>query len=97
VCTRETAEAHLEGLSPVRVMGSRDELEGIARELFGILRELETQEQARVILVEGLEREGLGATIMERLCRVAQQVINTEDPGYAGQGGLQPRRRKKGK
>jgi L-threonylcarbamoyladenylate synthase len=97
LCTRETAETHLAGLAPLRVMGSRQDLEGIARELFGILRELETQEQARLILVEGLEREGLGATIMERLCRVAHQVINTEDPGYAGQGGLRPRRRKKGK
>lgn len=85
--TRETAQAHFPGDEAVRQIGSRQDLEAIARELFRLLRRLETEEGVQIVLVEGLPREGLGAAIMERLDRVAHQVINTEDPGYAGRAG----------
>ncbi len=67
--------------------------EELARGLFDLLRSLEREESLRLVLVEGLPREGPSADLMERLSRVAHQIINTEDPGYAGQAGQHLRQR----
>ncbi len=67
--------------------------EELAGCLFELLRRFEDEQSVRLILVEGLPREGPTAGLMERLTRLAHQVINTEDPGYAGQAGQQPRQR----
>lgn len=57
-----------------RKIGSRNDPAGIARGIFEILREME-KVPADIILMEGIPREGLGRTLMIRLCRMADEVI----------------------
>jgi len=57
----------------LRVMGSRRNYHGIAQHLFRMLRNLE-EEDVATILVEGVSREGLGTSIMDRLYRVANEI-----------------------
>ncbi len=93
--TRESAERWFEGVGDVRIVGSRDDLAGLGREIQAALRDIEARGSASVVLVEGVSREGAGVELMELLTRSAHQVINTEDPGFAGQAGMQPRQRKR--
>lgn len=93
--TQESAVQWFEGVGDVRVVGSRQDVEVLGRGLQGALREIETRGSATVVLVEGVPREGAGVELMELLTRSAHQVINTEDPGFAGQAGMQPRQRKR--
>lgn len=86
------AEA-FQGEPGVHVLPDPTAPEDLSEALFGLLRRLGDHDSLALILVEGLPREGPTAATMERLTRVAHQVINTEDPGYAGQGGMQPRER----
>ncbi len=85
----------LADLPGLEVLPDPERLEDLSGHLFGRIRHLETQDSVRMILVQGLPREGPTAELMDRLTRVAHQVINTEDPGYDGQGGLQPRIRRR--
>lgn len=82
-----------QGDAGVHVLPDPANAEALSEDLFGTLRRLEDRDSLALILVEGLPREGPTAAVMERLTKVAHQVINTEDPGYAGQGGMQPRER----
>jgi L-threonylcarbamoyladenylate synthase len=50
----------------VKLMGSRDDLESVARSLFGLLREFDV-EGVDVIVAEGVSIEGLGLAVMNRL------------------------------
>lgn len=93
--TRESAERWFSDVSDVRVVGSLSDVEALGRELQAALREIEARGSATVVLVEGVPREGAGMEVMESLTRAAHQVINTEDPGFAGQAGMQPRQRKR--
>ncbi len=93
--TSALAQGALAGLPGLEVMPGPDRPEELAGFLFGRIQSLEARDSMRLILVEGLPREGPAAAVMERLVRVAHQVINTEDPGYDGQGGLQPRIRRR--
>jgi L-threonylcarbamoyladenylate synthase len=61
--------AHLESGDFYRVLPSSMEIFG--RYLFRTLRELDAM-QVDVIVIEGVEDQGLGATIMDRLRRAAQ-------------------------
>lgn len=90
------AEA-FQGETGVHVLPDPSAPEELSEALFGLLRRLGDSDSLGLILVEGLPREGPTAALMERLTRVAHQVINTEDPGYAGQGGMQPRDRSRGR
>lgn len=85
----------LADLPGLEVLPDPECLEDLTGHLFGRIHHLETQDSVRMILVQGLPREGPTAELMERLTRVAHQVINTEDPGYDGQGALQPRARRR--
>lgn len=94
--TRETAEGAFDPpprVAHFAVVGSRSDPEGMETGLRETLQRLEQEVRASVILVEGIARDGPGAGLMERLCRDAHQVINTEDPGYSGQAGLRMRER----
>lgn len=88
--TRETAEGAFDPpprVAHFAVVGSRSDFAGLETGLRETLTRLEQEVRASVILVEGVARDGLGAGFMERLCRDAHQVINTDDPGYSGQAG----------
>ncbi len=94
--TRETAEGAFDPpprVAHFAVVGSRADPEGLETGLRETLARLELEVRASVILVEGVAREGAGAGVMERLCRNAHQVVNTDDPGYSGQAGLRMRDR----
>lgn len=93
--TRDSAERWFADVSDVRVVGSLSDVEAFGRELQAALRDIEARGSATVVLVEGVPREGAGMEVMEQLTRAAHQVINTEDPGFAGQAGMQPRQRKR--
>lgn len=94
--TRETAEGAFDPpprVAHFAVVGSRTDPDSLETGLRETLQRLEQEVRASVILVEGVARDGAGAGFMERLCRDAHQVINTEDPGYSGQAGLRMRER----
>lgn len=60
-----------------KVMGSRRNMDQIAKNLFPSLRAFE-KEDAKIVLVEGIPRDGIGWAIMERLERVASEIIRVE-------------------
>ncbi len=60
-----------------KVMGPRADGEAIARNLSPNLKAFE-KEGIKILLVEGIEREGIGWAIMERLERVAHEIIRVE-------------------
>ena len=91
--TPALARAGLAGHPGLHLLPDPENPEELGRHLFELLHRFEGQDGVRLILVEGLPREGPTADLMERLTRVAHQVINTEDPGYAGQAGIKPRER----
>jgi L-threonylcarbamoyladenylate synthase len=70
----EETYGHMENPPAAKVMGSRLDLEGIAKNLFSTLRAFEKEDVTHV-LVEGVSREGLGWAIMERLESSASDVI----------------------
>lgn len=67
LCTTETMEAY-EGMDLLVNMGSRDDLEEIAHDLFDRLRKCD-EEEIDVIFVEGFDFRGLGVGIMNRLLK----------------------------
>ncbi|MEW6279510.1 MAG: Sua5/YciO/YrdC/YwlC family protein [Candidatus Eremiobacterota bacterium] len=95
VTTREMAETFLGGMNGIRAVGSRQDAVGYGRAVASVLAEVESQQSATMVMVEGVPREGAGVEVMEQLARSAHQVINTEDPGFAGQAGMKPRESKK--
>ncbi|MDR7420768.1 MAG: L-threonylcarbamoyladenylate synthase, partial [Armatimonadota bacterium] len=70
--TAETASFAPPG-AVVRVMGRRDDPEGIAARLFALLRELDDA-GLDVIVVEGVPEHGVGRAVMDRLRRAAGMV-----------------------
>ncbi len=83
----------LAGQPGLHILPEPDQPEELAARLFDLLRSFENNESLRLVLVEGLPREGATADLMERLTRMAHQTLNTEDPGYAGQAGQHLRQR----
>ena len=67
LCTTETKEAY-EGMDLLIDMGSREQLETIAHDLFDSLRKCD-EESIDVIFVEGFDFRGLGVGIMNRLLK----------------------------
>ena len=55
-------------------MGSRNDLTGIAKSLFGLLRQFDA-EGVDVIVAEGVSTDGLGLAVMNRLRRAAGYKI----------------------
>ncbi|MEM2890610.1 MAG: L-threonylcarbamoyladenylate synthase [Candidatus Hadarchaeum sp.] len=73
-----TAEAAGEyGSALVKVVGERKNLRTVAKGLFKILREFDL-EKVDVILAEGVEPEGIGLAIMNRLRKAAARLVKTE-------------------
>jgi len=64
LATEETARFYHQVV--VKSLGSRKDLESVARNLFGLLREFDS-ERVEVIVAEGLPVEGLGLAVMNRL------------------------------
>ncbi|MDQ7822677.1 MAG: L-threonylcarbamoyladenylate synthase [Candidatus Eremiobacteraeota bacterium] len=73
----ENSAAHIGNEPCTRVMGPRGNLEVIAKNFFSCLRSFE-KENTKVVLVEGISREGIGWALMERLERMASEVIKVE-------------------
>lgn len=67
--------AHFHG--PQQLVGSLHNLEGVARNLFNTLRQLDTAE-TDLILARDFPAEGLGLAIRDRLRRAAEQVIEAD-------------------
>jgi L-threonylcarbamoyladenylate synthase len=72
LCTDETRRRYK--ASVVKSLGSREDLAGIAHDLFKLLREFDA-ENVDVVIVEGLPIEGLGLAIVNRLRRAAAYRI----------------------
>jgi L-threonylcarbamoyladenylate synthase len=73
----EESASRLGAGHPVKVMGSRRDMEGIARNLFSQLRAFESEEMT-VVLVEAITKDGLGWAIMERLVRSAAEIMKAD-------------------
>ncbi len=74
ISTKESAEAYQADV--VRAVGSRGDEETVARGLFGVLREFDS-DGVDVIYSEGFSSPGLGMAIMNRLLKAAgHRVIN---------------------
>ncbi len=75
MATRETAGDYKKGL--VKVMGSREEQETIAENLFDIIREFDN-EDIDIILAEGIDLDNIGTAIMNRLIKASGgKIIET--------------------
>jgi L-threonylcarbamoyladenylate synthase len=61
----------------LRVLGSRNKPEQIAKRLFAILREMDFLD-IDVIVVEGFDEKGMGRAVMNRLRKAAAEIIITE-------------------
>lgn len=68
LCTDETAENY--EADAVKSLGSRNDLSGIARSLFRLLREFDA-EKVDVVIAESLPLEGLGLAVVNRLRKAA--------------------------
>lgn len=83
LATVENAAAYqglVAGGALMEVAGARDDLAGVARGLFRCLRTLDRR-GARLILAEGVPREGLGLAVMDRLTRAAVRVVHAGGDG----------------
>jgi L-threonylcarbamoyladenylate synthase len=69
----EEDEAKFPGLT-AKVLGSRSDYRTCAANLFGLLRAFD-REGAQVILAQGVDEEGLGAAVMDRLRRASGEVV----------------------
>ncbi len=74
IITTDEMEEYFQGDALFRKMGPSNDPAHIASEVFGILREMENS-NLNIILMEGIPREGLGRTLMIKLCRIADEVI----------------------
>lgn len=76
LATRQMVESLGSDLPPmtVKVMGERDDLEGIANRLFKLLREFD-ETDVELVFVEGLPLKGMGLAIMNRLRKAAGYQI----------------------
>jgi L-threonylcarbamoyladenylate synthase len=62
----------------VKSLGSRDDVQTIAKNLFRLLREFD-QEKVDIIVAEGISQKGLGLAVMNRLRRAANFNITRAD------------------
>lgn len=75
MATRETVNRYDKGI--IKVMGSREEEESIAENLFDILREFDN-EDIDIILAEGIDLDNIGRAIMNRLIKASGgRIIGT--------------------
>jgi L-threonylcarbamoyladenylate synthase len=73
LCTDET-KARYVGADVVLSLGSRSDLAGVARRLFGLLRMFDC-EKVDVVVAEGLPVEGLGLAVVNRLRKASGYKI----------------------
>ena len=75
LCTQETINEYSAGV--LKSLGSRFNLNVIAKNLFKLLREFDG-ENVKIIIAEGVSDEGLGLAIMNRLRRASgYNIVNT--------------------
>lgn len=74
--TEESAE-YIGDFPYRKVMGSREDIDSMGKNLMTNLKNFE-REGMKILLVEGLAREGSGWVMMERLERLANEVIRVE-------------------
>jgi L-threonylcarbamoyladenylate synthase len=78
LATEETKD-YYDASSIIKSLGSRYDLEGLAKRLFDVLRKFD-EEKVDVIIAEGLPTEGLGLAIMNRLRRAAAfKIVKADD------------------
>ena len=91
VVRQETGEQSFTPVPPVLAFFSTFDpaQDGAAMEqsLFETLRHVEQKVRADLLLIEAPPRSGPGAAILDRLHYYAKEIINTDLPGYSGQGG----------
>ena len=68
ICTEESRESYEGGI--LKVIGSRNDEESVARNLFAVLREFDDQ-KVDCIFSESFSKDRLGQAIMNRLCKAA--------------------------
>lgn len=73
LCTEETIGRYA-GTGVLKSLGSRKNLDSLARNLFRLLREFD-EEDVDVIIAEGVPSEGLGLAVMNRLRKAAGYKI----------------------
>ncbi len=74
IVTDETYEGYLELDIPIASLGSRVDLYSVAKNLFKMLRLMDSK-HVDIIICEGFPDEGLGLTIMNRLRKAASKII----------------------
>ena len=72
ICTEETKDLYEADI--IKSAGFRQDADGIARELFRILREFD-DEDVQEIYAEAFNRDGLGRAVMNRLLKAAGQRV----------------------
>ena len=73
LCTDETIGRYA-SVDVLKSLGSREDLAGVARNLFRLLREFD-EEGVDLIIAEGVSSEGLGLAVMNRLRKAAGYKI----------------------
>ena len=74
ICTEESRELYEGGI--LKVIGSREYEETVARNLFAVLREFD-ENQVDCIFSESFSKDRLGQAIMNRLCKAAgYHIVN---------------------
>jgi len=68
ICTEESRESYKCGI--LKVIGSREDEESVAHNLFAVLREFDDQ-KVDCIFSESFSKDRLGQAIMNRLCKAA--------------------------
>lgn len=68
ICTEESRESYEQGI--LKVIGSRENEESVAHNLFAVLREFDDQ-KVDCIFSESFSKDRLGQAIMNRLCKAA--------------------------
>jgi len=74
VVSRETAESLKLAAAKLITYGSRENLFEVAKNLFKVLRELDSI-GANLAIIEGVEEKGLGLAVMNRLRKAAVKII----------------------
>lgn len=83
ISTLERAECYKEGI--VKIIGTREDEDLIARNLYRILREFD-EEDVQYIYSEAFARRGIGSAIMNRLMKAAGQQKIMADEVNTGKG-----------
>jgi L-threonylcarbamoyladenylate synthase len=73
IITEETKDKYPANIKKI-ILGSRDNLKTISKNLFDSLREMDKR-GASIIFIEGFDKKGLGLAIMDRLEKASDKII----------------------